>query len=239
MGITYVYGTDVTIPRNNWVLGRDQVIKAALRKLGVLASGATPSTAQVTDAAEALNAMVKEWDNDPGGVHLWKVEWKTANLAQDVDHFGLAEEALAIEKAFLRESSGIDYPVSVVEMPSYFEIGEKADTGRPTVLAVQPGSLITCYLWRVPDVGTYILHYLQTTRLKDFDAAGDNPDFPVRWTKALIYGLAHDLSDEYGIAPDDKKRLLGLAEMFRERARRGGNREIGSPFVTPAYNDEK
>ena len=37
---------------------RDDIIKAALRKIGVVAQGETPTTDQITEAAFALNLMV-------------------------------------------------------------------------------------------------------------------------------------------------------------------------------------
>lgn len=50
-------------------LTRNQIIKAALRKLGAIATGETPSQNIITDCAEALNAMVKRWDAK--GIHIW------------------------------------------------------------------------------------------------------------------------------------------------------------------------
>ena len=38
---------------------RDQIIKAAYRKLGVIRSTQTPNTQLITDGAEALNALIK------------------------------------------------------------------------------------------------------------------------------------------------------------------------------------
>jgi hypothetical protein len=57
----------------NWELERDELITAALRKLGVVAQGKTASADQITEGAEALNTMIKEWQND--GVRLWTLEW--------------------------------------------------------------------------------------------------------------------------------------------------------------------
>lgn len=48
---------------------RDQLIKAAIRKLGILAEGETPSAQQITDGAEDLNMMVKSWR--ALGINLW------------------------------------------------------------------------------------------------------------------------------------------------------------------------
>src|SRR5262245_40336386 len=49
---------------------RDQIIGRALRITGVLRSGQTPGAQMVTDAAEALNGMVKRWQKKPN-LKLW------------------------------------------------------------------------------------------------------------------------------------------------------------------------
>jgi len=51
---------------------RDDIIKRALRLLGVLAQGETPTTDQVTEAASALNGLVKAWQAD--GMPLWAIK---------------------------------------------------------------------------------------------------------------------------------------------------------------------
>ena len=48
---------------------RDDIIKAALRKLGVVAQGELPTTDQITEASFSLNTMVKAWEAD--GMPLW------------------------------------------------------------------------------------------------------------------------------------------------------------------------
>lgn len=48
---------------------RDQIIRAALRKIGAFASGETPDAQTITDCSDALNAMVKRWNTK--GIHLW------------------------------------------------------------------------------------------------------------------------------------------------------------------------
>lgn len=48
---------------------RDSLIRGALRIVGALAEGQTPSTQQYQDAAEALNYLVKSWQAE--GVPLW------------------------------------------------------------------------------------------------------------------------------------------------------------------------
>ena len=50
---------------------RDQIIKRALRLVGSIKAGETPDAQEVTDAAEALNAMVKRWQKKQ--LHVWAV----------------------------------------------------------------------------------------------------------------------------------------------------------------------
>lgn len=50
-------------------LNRDQIIRAALRKIGAIASGETPDAQTVQDCADQLNSMVKSFAAT--GLHIW------------------------------------------------------------------------------------------------------------------------------------------------------------------------
>ncbi len=54
---------------------RDQLITRSLRLLGVLKAGRTPGAQEITDGAEALNAMVKRWQRK--GLRVWSVSEAT------------------------------------------------------------------------------------------------------------------------------------------------------------------
>jgi hypothetical protein len=60
---------------------RDQLLTRALRLCGAIASGETPGAQEITDAAEALNAMVKHWQAT--GVHIWRTTEATLFLQAD------------------------------------------------------------------------------------------------------------------------------------------------------------
>jgi succinyl-CoA synthetase beta subunit len=47
---------------------------------------------------------------------------------------------------------------------------------------------------------------------------GDNLDFPEYWMEAVIYGLAHRLSPEYGIPLQDRQTLAAEAKRFLDDA---------------------
>jgi hypothetical protein len=48
---------------------RDQIIRLALRKIGVIQAGEVPSAQLTNDCADQLNAMVKQWAAQ--GIHVW------------------------------------------------------------------------------------------------------------------------------------------------------------------------
>lgn len=66
---------------------RDQIIKAALIKVGAIEAGETPSSDDVTDASVSLNAMVKHWQGT--GIHIWRVSEATLFLQLDQTQYSL------------------------------------------------------------------------------------------------------------------------------------------------------
>lgn len=57
---------------------RDQLLTRALRLAGAIDGGDTPDSQTITDAAEALNAMVKHWQAT--GIHIWRTAEATVFL---------------------------------------------------------------------------------------------------------------------------------------------------------------
>jgi len=63
----------------DFTVTRDDIIKASLRILGGIGAGETPSTAQTTEAGEALNMLCKAMPND--GKNLWTRAWIQVTLS--------------------------------------------------------------------------------------------------------------------------------------------------------------
>lgn len=66
---------------------RDQIIKAALIKVGAIEAGETPASDDVSDASVSLNAMVKHWQGT--GVHIWTTGEATLFLQLDQTQYSL------------------------------------------------------------------------------------------------------------------------------------------------------
>ena len=227
-----------------WTLNRDQVITGALRKLAVLPSGGTPSAAQISDASEALNALVKAFAAD--GMPLWAI---TSHTFQTVDGtssytIGVGQTLnvaapLKVIQALYTISGASAVPMNVYNRYDYQQLPNLSTIeGTPVNLYYQPTSGATgeptgtVKLWPVPDDSTtnITIHYQRP--FNDMSASGNNFDFPSYWIQALIYNLAWALSPEYGIPPTDRKILAQEAQFWKEQALSYGSEE-GSMFFQP------
>ena len=57
-----------------------------------------------------------------------------------------------------------------------------------------------------------LIRLLYRRPLFDFDAASNSPDFPQQWPRLLVYKLAFDLGDIYGIPVPERELMIGKAK---------------------------
>jgi hypothetical protein len=198
-------------------VSRDDIIKRALRLLGVLAQGETPSTDQVTEAALALNGLVKAWQAD--GMPLWAIKSYNVPLTAAVASYriGLSQaiptpKPLKITQVYNHNtSSSVDIPMRVLTRQEYNMLGNKTSSGNPIQVFYDPqNSYGDLYVFPVPTAteaasNVITIHYQRP--FEDFDASTDTPDFPQEWYDAITYGLATRLAPEYGLSSIDRKAL--------------------------------
>lgn len=72
---------------SDFAVTRDELIKAALRKVNAITSGETPSSQEISDAAHTLNAMVKSLQAT--GLHVWTVSEAVLFPAAGQSRYGL------------------------------------------------------------------------------------------------------------------------------------------------------
>lgn len=221
----------------DWSLNRDQVIKGALRKLAVLPSGGSPTTAQTNDAAEALNAIIKAFHAD--GMPLWKITSTSFNTVDGTNSYTIgvgqtvnAVAPLKVYQAFYTPSGGTNTSLNVYSRYDFNELPSGSE-GTPVNLYYQPlGATGTIKLWPTPDNSTTSITIHYHAPFEDMDAATDDFDFPAYWIQALIYNLAWALAPEYGIPPTDRNILAQEAKFWKSEALSYGSEE-SSLFLLP------
>jgi hypothetical protein len=225
----------------DWSLNRDQVISSALRKLGVLPSGGTPSTAQVNDATDALQALVKAFQAD--GMPVWKIASQSFTVVDGTASYTVGPsqtincpKPLRIVQAFRTPSGGVNTPINIVNRYDYNEFPSVNAEGAPVSLYYQPlRTTGVVKLWPTPDNSTTSVTFHYTSPYEDMDASANDFDFPSEWIQALIYNLAWSLAPEYGIPPLDRGILQKEADYWHQYALSMGTEE-GSLYIQP-YRD--
>ena len=190
----------------DFILTRNRLIYAALRKIGALYPGDSPRNEELTAAVDALQSMVDDWQNDH--IFLWTQSPQTLTLVSGTASYALATDPriFAVEKAFYRDADDYDTELEIITWDDYISIPDKSTGGRPSCIAIQHTNSPSAYVWPVPDSSGEI-YYLGIAALKDFESADSLNDFTKRWQKALIYGLASELAPEYGIKVTEQREL--------------------------------
>ena len=228
-------------------IGRDAIITSALRKLGVVASGQTPSSDDIDSGAMALNMLVAELRTI--GMPLWaRKEYTLPTLVA-----GTASYEIGIGKTF-----NTAYPVHLLQafrqdgsnttkiymeiIPNFnFNLYPTSSGGTPIQINYQP---LVNYgkinIWPVPDanaVANSDITIIYQAPFQYFDAAADTMDFPEEWYLAVVYKLAVLLAPEWGIPLADRQLLNKEAEMHVQMAKEVGY-EDGSLFIQPFRRDQ-
>lgn len=225
---------------------RDDIIKRALRLIGVVAQGETPTTDQTTEAALSLNGLVKAWQAD--GMPLWALKTTSISLTASAASYriGLSQtvnipKPLKIIQAWNHDSnSNIDIPIRIITKQEYNMLGNKTTSGNPIQIYYDPqngyGDL---YVFPVPtstEASANTIKIVYQRPFEDFDAANDTPDFPQEWYDALTYGLATRLAPEYGVPATDRKMLWQEMTIIKQDALNFGLEEGSLYFQVDRRN---
>jgi len=210
---------------------RDNIIKRALRLLGVIAQGENPTTVQTDEAAIALNGLVKAWQAD--GMPLWAIKTKGIPLKKGKNLYVLGESQVApditmtkplkvLQAWHYNAASNVNVPLRIVTQQEYNMLGNKEMPGSPVQIWYQPlkdtGEL---HVYLTPDSYTetnLMLYFVYQSIFADFDASTDVPDFPQEWYDAITYGLATRLAPEYGVPAGDRKTLWQEMTIIKQEA---------------------
>jgi len=217
---------------------RDDIIKGALRKIGVVAQGELPTADQTTEAAFALNLMVKAWEAD--GMPLWAlrttpiplVSGKTTYTVGPVGDV-ITDKPLKVLQAWNRSTSNIDIPMRLLTKQEYNILGNKSTSGKPIQLYYEPrltdGVVSLFPTPAAADVLESTIYIVYQRPYEDFNIATDAPDFPQEWYDAVLYGLAVRLAPEYGV-PIDQRQVLGREAADIKAAAMSFGTEEGSMY---------
>lgn len=194
-----------------------QLINQSLRVLGVIGAGETPSAADSADALTALNGLLQSLSLQRLSVYAEALDSKTLIPAQSAYTIGTngapdwsTQRPNAIKSAYLRVGQN-DYPIQIIDQTTYDSFVDKfVQSAMPNRLfynATAPNG--TIYLYPTPSAANVL--YIRSWRLiESFATLSEDIDLPNGWLRALKFGLARELSAEYGkqITQDIERQWL-------------------------------
>ena len=194
-------------------------INGALRLLGVLAEGETPSAATADDALSALNQMIDSWNTERLTVFSTIDQVETWPSGERYRTFGPTGDIvgdrpiLVDDSTYFRDpATGISYGLKLINQQQYNGIAVKTVTSTyPQVLWVNmtyPN--IEMYVYPVP---TKVLefHIVSVQPLSQPANLATELTFPPGYLRCFRYNLACELAPEFGVEPSPQVQRIAMA----------------------------
>lgn len=161
--------------------------------------------------------------------------WVTSTAYNSIQQYSLAAEVIGIDRPFLRDSNGVDTPLTTLTREGYMSIGSKYTEGKPHSIwfSRELGQPKVIMFPVPPNDSVDVLHYDAVKKPQDFDAANDNPDFTEEWFEALYLGVAARLGRNYNLPVHELRDLREEARVAKAIAMSSDN-ENTSLQISPA-----
>ena len=195
-----------------------ELINGALRLLGVLAEGETPSADTSQDALTAMRQMIDSWNteelsifNTQDQVFLWPASTKTRSLGPSGDFIGNRPVIMDDATYFRDATTNVSYGVKIINQQQYDGIAVKTVTSTyPQVMWINmefPNITMTVY-----PVPTRELewHFISFDELTNPVQLSDTLAFPPGYLRAFRYSLAMELAPEFGVEPSPQVQRIAV-----------------------------
>jgi hypothetical protein len=195
-----------------------ELINGALRLLGMLAEGETPSAATCQDALEAMNQMIDSWNTErlstfstQDQVFSWPPNQISRTFGPTGDFVGNRPIQLDDSTYFRDPASGISYGIKIINQQQYDGIAVKTVTSTyPQVIWLNMDNPnIDMYVYPVP---TKVLewHFISVTELDQPATLATNLTFPPGYLRAFRYNLACEIAAEFGVEPSPQVSRIAM-----------------------------
>jgi hypothetical protein len=184
-------------------------INGALRLIGMLAEGETPSAATAQDALAALNQMIDSWNTErlsvfstQDQIFTWPNNQIKRTLGPTGDFVGNRPILLEDSTYFKDPTNGISYVIKLINQQQYNGIAVKTVTSTyPQVMWVNmeyPN--IEMYVYPVPTKALEF-HFVSVNELDKPASLSTTLAFPPGYLRCFKYNLACEIANEFGVEP--------------------------------------
>lgn len=207
---------------------RDQ-INGALRLIGMLAEGESPSAATSQDALTALNQMIDSWNTERLSVFSTQDQvftWTPNQIHRTLGPTGnfVGNRPILLDDAtyFKDPTNGISFGIKLINQQQYDGIAVKTVTSTyPQVMWVNMDyPNIDMYVYPVPTKALE-WHFISVTELTAPADLSTNLTFPPGYLRAFKYNLACEIAAEFGVEPPPQ--VLRIAMTSKRNLKRINN----------------
>jgi hypothetical protein len=193
-------------------------INRALRLLGVLAEGETPSAAVSQDALTAMQQMIESWNTErlsvfstQEQVFTWPAGERTRTLGPSGNFVGNRPVMLDDATYFRDATTNVSYGVKLINQQQYNGIAVKTVTSTyPQVLwlnATFPD--VEMYVYPVP-IRPLEWHFVSVDELTGPVTLATTLAFPPGYLRAFAYNLAMEIAPEFGVEPSPQVQRIAM-----------------------------
>jgi len=193
-------------------------INRALRLLGVLAEGETPSAATSQDALTALNQMIDSWNTERLSVFstqeqtfTWPASQRNRTLGPTGDFVGNRPVYFDDSTYFRDPSTNVSYGIKFINQQQYNGIAVKTVTSTyPQVVFVNmtyPDVEMSIYPVPFRDLEW---HFVSVEDLTQPAGLATSLAFPPGYLRAFTYNLACEMAPEFGVEPSPQVQRIAM-----------------------------
>ena len=193
-------------------------INGALRLIGQLAEGETPSAATSQDALTALNQMIDSWSTERLAVFSTQDQvfsWPPGAISRTLGptgNFVGNRPVLLDDSTYFRDpANNISFGIKIINQQQYDGIAVKTVTSTyPQVIWINMDyPNIDMYIYPVP---TKVLewHFISVTELDQPATLATVLSFPPGYLRAFRYNLACEIAAEFGVEPSPQVSRIAM-----------------------------
>jgi hypothetical protein len=193
-------------------------INGAMRLIGMLAEGETPSAAASQDALSAMNQMIDSWNTERLSVFSTQDQiftWPASTLSRTLGPTGnfVGNRPVLLDDAtyFRDAATNVSYGIKIINQQQYNGIAVKTVTSTyPQVMWVNmtyPD--IEMYVYPVP-LRPLEWHFVSVEELTQPAVLATTLSFPPGYLRAFKYNLACEIAAEFGVEPSPQVQRIAM-----------------------------
>ena len=193
-------------------------INRALRLLGVLAAGETPSASTSQDSLVALNQMIESWNTERLSVFSTQDQiftWPAGQITRTLGpsgNFSGNRPVLFDDATYYRDpGTNVSFGIKFINQQQYDGIAVKTVTSTyPQVIFVNmtyPDATMTVYPKPTRDLEW---HFISVQELSNPATLVTDLTFPPGYLRAFVYNLAMEIAPEFGVEPSPQVTRIAM-----------------------------